>query len=208
MKISARNILATYYQASENELAYGAEWYAKAHRHAVVFSQRYGVSTRQAAYVISMLSPSNRWDQNLRDAESMLQAHAAGLPLDLVTVHTYGSNRTKAAAYLQGLIADEDLWTRDSKKTEAFGLLIAGHTDEGHVCVDGHACAIAMGERVPLDSVPRIRGKLYDTIADAYREAAERAGVAPHVMQATTWLVWRRLHLAGTPWDRNDVDFS
>ncbi len=37
---------------------------------------------------------------------------------------------------------------------------------------------------------------VYDAIADAYRAAAQRAGVTPSVMQATTWTVARPLRSA------------
>jgi len=42
--------------------------------------------------------------------------------------------------------------------------------------------------------VPSIGVKLRRTIKEDYREAARTLGVKPNVVQAVTWVCWRRLH--------------
>jgi hypothetical protein len=47
--------------------------------------------------------------------------------------------------------------------------------DKNAVCVDGHAYAIFIGERVPTTKTPSITPKLFETIQRAYQLVAKRS---------------------------------
>jgi hypothetical protein len=61
--------------------------------------------------------------------------------------------------------------------------------------LDRHAVRIACPDAKTAKDAQRILGwaGAYDLIADAYRIAADREGIAPHQMQAITWIAYRDL---------------
>lgn len=194
MKLTCGNILAVYFLASAEEIQTGLEWYNNARTIASHIAITYDAPLRQVCGVIAALSPSNKWERNCRDAENFVRVFAAGgNPLDL-KASTYGRNKQKALDILNGIDIDETL---NGRKTVAFYHCIAG--DSEHVCIDGHAYNIWMGERIPLDSVPSMGKALYATIVSDYIEATMlinqvcNTDYKPHEVQAITWTAWRRI---------------
>jgi hypothetical protein len=76
---------------------------------------------------------------------------------------------------------------------------------EACVTIDGHAACIAVGQRDTLADAPDVNIGAYRVLCRAYREAADKVGIPAHAMQATTWLTWRRLHVAPQHTDRRDI---
>lgn len=190
------NILSVWYGASEAERTEGADWYARAHKIARKMAEDNDTTTVVAAAVLSILSPSSTWSRNVRDAETMLAAWRSGATFGSFSCSTYGANKSKAWKLLQGKSTPETAFSVRAPKTRAFAELIADPRGRS-VVVDGHALCIALGERRTLASVPGVGQAAYAAVADAYRDAADVLGVAPHVVQATTWLAWRNLYLTG-----------
>jgi hypothetical protein len=83
------------------------------------------------------------------------------------------------------------------QKVVAFYRSIMG--DRNAVCVDGHAYAIFIGERIPTTKTPSITPKLFETIQRAYQLVAKRSAdlcgveLSPTQVQAVTWVTYRRL---------------
>lgn len=198
-RANTRHIAAMLQLASQADLAAGIEWYARAERLGHRLANEYGCTFEQAVGVIAALSPNNRWARNCADAEAMIQAWAVGADPETVTVCTYGVNRAKAATILamaepsQAAIAA----VLNGRKVTAFFLSITGRTDA--VCVDGHAYAIWMGQRVPTTKTPSLGVKLYAEIARAYCLVAKRSAalcgeqLTPAQVQAVTWVTYRRM---------------
>ena len=67
------------------------------------------------------------------------------------------------------------------------------------VCVDGHAYALWLGQYVLTTKTPSISPKLYQSISDAYRQAAITINritgysYTAAQIQAITWTVWQRI---------------
>ena len=194
MKLSYGNILAVYFLASSEEIQTGIRWYNDANSIAERIAEQYDAPIRHVCGVIAALSPSNKWERNCRDAENFIRVFAAGGDPLSVKVSTYGLNKFKALKILQGEDIDTTL---NGRKTVAFYHCIAGDSD--HVCIDGHAYNIWMGERLPLDSVPSIGKALYASIVSDYIEATRLINTVsdteykPHEVQAITWTAWRRM---------------
>jgi hypothetical protein len=116
-----------------------------------------------------------------------------------VTVCTYGAMRVKACRILamadpsQAAIAT----ILNGRKITAFFLSITGRPDA--VCVDGHAYAIWVGQRITTTNTPSLGVKLYADIARAYVLVAKRSAalcgevLTPAQVQAVTWVTYRRL---------------
>ena len=197
IKMSTQNIIAVYNLASASDKSQGSDWYARALTFAQQLSALYSIETATIVGVIAALSPRNRWERNMQDAESMVKVAAAGGKFsDLMNlkVCTFKTGKEKAARILTDNVTDkaELLAILKGPKLQEFFNCILG--DSGDVCIDGHAYSIWVGDRITLANVPSIGKKLRQTIKADYQEAAAILGVQPHVVQAITWVCWKRIH--------------
>lgn len=163
----------------------GATWYDTAHETSAAMGEAYEFSTPTVAGVIAALSPRCQWAVNVSFAERLLRACNGSAPWP-PRVHTM-NGRKQAWAIARGARPHQILnGGRGIGKTTAFWHNIMGnHTP---VTVDVWAARCAEGrdwvERQP-------EGKRYLRIERAYQLAAATEGVAPAVMQATTWITTR-----------------
>ena len=194
-KLAIRNILATFARATPEELDAGATWYARARAQCELLSSLSFVPLPQVCGVVAALSPSNRWERNLLDAATALRVagydHSRGYA-------TYAGQVAKAQKLAQVTplpMGAEEILDILGKglKTRAFFHNILFPSTSQHVTVDGHAANIARGKRLPLAQT-RVTPREYAALSAAYIEAAAQAGALPTTMQATTWVVWRRVH--------------
>lgn len=189
-----RNILACYHRASDTDRREGLYWYETAHNDARALGERYGISTAQAAGVIAALSPSNKWGNNLLDADLLISAWRAGKPLPAVGVYG-GRNVAKAGRILNGERDGAAVLLQFNRKTGpktwAFYQLIAEPLENDLVCIDRHAKAIAVNRAAGETDI--VRPSEYEHLAEHYRHVAGLVSLLPHQVQAITWVTWRRL---------------
>ena len=200
--IGTRNILAVFALATAGELQEGREWYHRANRVSAEIASAHGISLETAAGVIAALSPNNRWERNIVDAENIIRAYSIGGADEAqnVKVCTYGEMKDKAIAILEAPhhLHHEDIL--NGRKITAFYLCIIGCKDS--CCIDGHAYSIWFGDRLTMKQVPNIGKKLYAEICSDYVEAAailrgtgsRFSDLTAYEVQAITWVTWRRLH--------------
>jgi hypothetical protein len=200
LPITYGNILAVFFKATDLETINGAEWYPAANHAARIMASRYSVTLETAAGVMAALSPNNKWERNLTDADFMIRAYSAGGhdAANSIKVGTYNANKIKALNILSG---DDCMQILGGLKVRAFyDCILAGDS----VCVDGHAYAIWTGEYIPTTKTPKITPKLYKAISADYRLAAVainsilQAEYSAAQIQAITWLVWRRIIKEGS----------
>jgi hypothetical protein len=194
--MTASNILAVYQLANTADRFNGMAWYARAKELAVELCRQYPVSLYQAAGVIAALSPRNKWERNVADAENLIRVFCIDPEsVDSVKVCTFGSNKAKAIAILNLPKGSDGHDVRailsGPKLVEFFNCIMAEGDD---VCIDGHAYSIWAGDRITLANVPSIGKKLRATIKADYVAAAKEAGITAYEMQAVTWCAWRRIH--------------
>jgi hypothetical protein len=167
-------IIGTYHLSTDLERSNGKNWYRQAHRAALDLSGPFACGVITSAGVIAALSPNNKWERNLRDAQTLfdtfktLGAYAASQ----VRVCTFDTNKAKALAILklQSPTVDDVVTVLHGLKSSAFYRCILG--DSQAVCVDGHAYSIWAGELITTPKTPKISPSLYNQIADDYRTAA------------------------------------
>ena len=189
-----RNILKVYRRATESDTINGVEWYDRAKREAQRIAEYTNINIRTVVGVMAALSPNNRWERNVRDAEVMCERWVNGDSLDSFKVSCYNTMKAKAWSILDDELADDDdILTRlNGQKIRSFYSNIIG-LDE--VTIDGHALNIARGYREGLTTDKTNMGKRqYRELQLAYVKAAKRVKVKPHVLQAITWTTWRREH--------------
>lgn len=189
--------------ATDIEKGEGSDWYARAMIAAQTISNSTGVNVNKVAGVIAALSPNNRWERNLIDAENVCKVFVNGDVDDVMNVKvcTYGKMLVKAVKVLQCDKVSEIPTILNGRKIRAFYECIVGKSDA--VVVDGHAYSIWIGERLTMKQVPNIGIKLYANITADYIQATQEinakfnANLLPFQVQAITWVAWRRLHSVG-----------
>jgi hypothetical protein len=188
------NILSVYRQATDADKDEGILWYARAKVAAYEIALRHDIPVRIVVGVMAALSPNNRWERNVRDADRLIAAYLDGDDIESVSVSTYNKMRAKAWSILEAMPADDQHVMRllNGQKIISFFSNIMGHDT---CTVDGHARNIAFAERVGLtDNRTSIGKKLYAELQDAYNVAAHSVGMKAYEIQAITWVVWKRLH--------------
>lgn len=179
-----QNIISVFESATPEQLSAGRTWYPTAHQIADMMTDG---DVKVGAGLLAALSPQTSWAYNV---ELACDAYDTGRP----TRHVSDA-LSKAAKILAGL-DPSDVLPMD-KKTGHFYRCIVDPTDADAVCIDRHAHDIAVGQ--PFGSEDRglsAKGR-YALIAHCYREAAQRLGELPQVVQAVTWVAWRE-SLEGT----------
>ena len=193
----AKVITAIYSLATITDRNQGLNWYARALDFADNLGEVYDINYTTIVGVIAALSPRNRWERNMQDAETMVKVYANGGTYDdlmNLKVCTFKTGKRKAAEILTGKVTNrqELLDILKGPKLQEFFNCILGDVDD--VCIDGHAYSIWVGDRITLANVPAIGKKLRDKIKSDYQKAAKEIGIKPHELQAITWVCWKRIH--------------
>jgi len=210
---NAREIVARFTLATSQEVQLGCDWYPSALKIATRIADKYDLRVETVAGVIAALSPSNKWERNIYDAEALIKVWRAGATRDevlhpkhpIIKVCTYLTMKTKAwdilareeFLHLQMASSIPDI-LKGVKVVEFFNCITNPLLDD--VCIDGHAYSVWLGSRVPVDKVPNIQGKIRQTIKQDYRDATafindeldEQYSAA--TIQAVTWVTHKRIH--------------
>ena len=192
-KRNQKHIQALLDLASAGEQAEGLTWYKRAQLAATRLADQYEISIEGAAGVIAALSPRNKWERNLVDAENLIAAYVAG-GVDAaaeIKVCTFGKNKTKAIEILVWQSEAAVLNILSGPKLTEFYRCIMGEDD---VCIDGHAYSIWFGDRITLAKVPSIGKKIRAEIKKDYLAVAEKNNLKGYEVQAITWVAHRRIH--------------
>lgn len=159
----------------------GMGWYPYANFYALNLSYKFDLPVEKIAGVISALSPNNKWERNVLDAESVCLEYLGGPE---AKVCTYGLNKQKALSILNGTRIEDVL---KGNKTYAFYRNILDPSDKKYVTIDFHAVNI-----YDLSLTKReIKDKEYKRIAEEYIKTANMLNLLPNQLQATTWVTWR-----------------
>ena len=195
--MTVQSITAVFNLATVSDKNQGLNWYARALEFAHKLHLEYAIEPETIVGVIAALSPRNRWERNMQDAESMIKVYANGGTFEdlmQLKVCTFKTGKQKAATILANKVSDraELLAILKGPKLCEFFNCIMGDCDD--VCIDGHAYSIWVGDRITLANVPSIGKKLRQNIKADYQEAAKNLGLKSHELQAITWVCWKRLH--------------
>jgi hypothetical protein len=188
--VSPANVVRAYKESTPQEKAQGMRWYADAHLLATKMADG---DTRKGAILLSSYSSQVSWPVDMFNAARAAEENRALGPGDGMIS---GDMQANAQEALDGASVDEAL---QAPKTLAFARLIEHGGDEpgdtlGQVVIDRHALSVAMGERLPdKTQVPIGKARYHEYVADQYREAARQLNaegikIAPHQLQAVTWI--------------------
>ena len=197
---NAREIVAKFTLATSQEEQLGCDWYPSALKIASRIANKYGLRTEAVAGVIAALSPNNRWERNIVDAEAIIKCWAAGgTRTDILNVKvcTYGKMKAKAVDILTRDIPIVEI-LNGKKIIEFFNCITNPALND--VCIDGHAYSVWFGQRLTMKEVPAIGKKLRHQIKTDYCDATafinEELDTAytPADIQAITWVTHKRIY--------------
>ena len=181
------NILQMYHLASVEDHESGRSWYDRANRFCETLANSYDRTLADVAGIMSVLSPATSFEQNVIDTINVIAEN------DHETVSTYGPQYAKALDIRDWGIQPAEVVGQN--KTAAFWHNIVNYTSPGRVTVDRHSARVAVDVNMTAeDSYYYINTPAkYKVLETAYKTAAEHLDVLPHVLQAITWITYRRL---------------
>tara|TARA_R100001086_G_scaffold24244_1_gene11433 strand:+ start:1331 stop:1930 length:600 start_codon:yes stop_codon:yes gene_type:complete len=194
-----KNIINIYNLATPDEIKHGVTWYKKAYLESKKLALKYDIPIHIVIGVIASLSPNNKWDRNVENADTMINAFINGNAIESFKVSTYNKMKEKAWLILETMPSYEETITiLNGKKIVSFYKNING--DETEITIDGHARNIFYNDRQGLTTPKTNITKLeYAKIQKAYLKASKKIKVNDSVLkayelQAITWLAWKRIH--------------
>ncbi len=207
LSVNAREIVAKFTLATSQEVQLGCDWYRSALNIAGRIADRYHLPIETVAGVIAALSPNNRWERNIIDAEAIIKCWSAGgtdEDILAVKVCTYTKMQEKALAILTRYEKRDG--TRQSiteilngpKIIEFFNCITNPLLND--VCIDGHAYSVWFGQRLTMKQVPNIGKKLRQQIKTDYVDATAFINeelcecFTPADIQAITWVTHKRIY--------------
>ena len=188
-----RNILKVFAQCTDAELQHGLTWYSDAKQNAQNIADKYQLPLHVVIGVIAALSPTNSWEMNIRNADTMCRIFVDGGYVEDTKPSTYKTMRDKAWSILQTMPhnIDDVAFILNGPKITDFAYCIMGND----VCViDGHAWCIANRDRRTMQEVPNIGKRLRIELQQAYSRAGKKHSMTAYEMQAATWVAWKRIH--------------
>ena len=192
--ITTKNIIAIYKLANPSEIKHGLTWYVNATKDCKEIAIKYDLPIHIVIGVVSALSPNNKWERNIINANDLCKAFIDGQDMDSIKVSTYHKMKQKAWSILEQMPSyDETITILNGKKIVSFFRNISG--DETDITIDGHARNIYYNDRQGLTTPnTNIRKLEYLDIQKAYLRASKKLGIKAYELQAITWVAWRRIH--------------
>ena len=168
--------------ASDQQILAGQNWYKNANLEANKIAKKYDLDIYKVAQVISALSPRNKWDQNLKDADKVCEAFNLGFHPTDIKVCTFHSNKFKAF----NILASNTIITINSLKTYNFVNNIA-YLHNDYLTVDIWHLRACFNNMIKIDSATI--GKIaYQQIKYLTIKKANKLGLTGFEFQAIIWL--------------------
>lgn len=195
--ITTKNIIAIYKLAKPSEIKHGLTWYVNANSDCKEIAEKLELPLHIVIGVVSALSPNNKWERNVINAEDLCTAFINGQDMDSIKVSTYHKMKEKAWSILETMPNyEETIEILNGKKIVSFFKNISG--DETDITIDGHARNIYYNDKQGLTTPnTNIKKNEYKDIQKAYLRASKKLGIKAYELQAITWVAWRRIHGIG-----------
>ena len=125
--ITTKNIIAIYKLANPSEIKHGLTWYVNATKDCKEIAIKYDLPIHIVIGVVSALSPNNKWERNIVNADDLCKAFIDGQDMDSIKVSTYHKMKQKAWSILEQMPSyDETIKILNGKKIVSFFKNISG----------------------------------------------------------------------------------
>ena len=177
-----KNLLEMYEKRTDQHTQEGMQWYKTANQICVDMGKQLDYDPAVVAQVISALSPRNKWEKNIIDTRTVLEAVNDGKSPEDVKVSTFHSNKNKAFEIARG----ERGIDQASPKTYSFVKNIA-ELDDSKVTIDVWHLRACFGKTIESGLTP-LR---YKQLEQLTLKCAEMVGVRGYEFQAIVWGIVR-----------------
>ena len=82
--ITTKNIIAIYKLANPSEIKHGLTWYVNATKDCKEIAIKYDLPIHIVIGVVSALSPNNKWERNIVNADDLCKAFIDGQDMDSI----------------------------------------------------------------------------------------------------------------------------
>jgi len=151
--------------ATDSDIDNGIAWYKQAHYICKDLAKQYNVPIAVVASIVSALSPRNKWNQNIKDTITVLNAIHCNLSPDDIKVCTFHKNKYKA--FLLGQRKAQI--TEQSLKTFNFVRNIAD-LDENCITIDVWHLRACFGKTVNNTPTPTIYAQIKELTINKAKE--------------------------------------
>lgn len=177
-----KNLLEMYEKRTDQHTQEGMQWYKTANQICIDMGKQLDYDPAVVAQVISALSPRNKWERNIIDTRTVLEAVNKGMNPEDVKVSTFHSNKNKAFEIARG----ERGIDQASPKTYSFVKNIA-ELDASKVTIDVWHLRACFGKTIDSGLTP-LRYKQLEKLT---LKCAEMVGVRGYEFQAIVWGIVR-----------------
>ena len=177
-----KNLLEMYEKRTDQHTQEGMQWYKTANQICVDMGKQLDYDPAVVAQVISALSPRNKWERNIIDTRTVLEAVNDGKSPEDVKVSTFHSNKNKAFEIARG----ERGIDQASPKTYSFVKNIA-ELDDSKVTIDVWHLRAGFGKTIDSGLTP-LR---YKQLEQLTLKCAEMVGIRGYEFQAIVWGIVR-----------------
>ena len=175
--------------ATKKEIKQGLDWYKNANEQAKQIASQYNLDVYKVSQVISALSPRNKWQQNIKDANKLCEAYVLGLHPENIKVCTFHTNKFKAF----NILASNSEITANSLKTFNFVNNIA-YLSSKHLTIDIWHLRACFFNDIKINSASI--GKLaYEQIKVLTIDKANKLGLQGFELQAIIWLSAQKIFI-------------
>ena len=179
-KIS-NNLDLVFNMANSSQIKHGKEWYKLANYECTIIAIKHNIDLYKVIQVVSALSPRNKWNRNLIDADNLIDAFVSNKDINSFKVCTFNNNKYKAWTVLKDKI---DI-TSNSLKTYNFvnSILLMNSAltiDIWHL----RACFL---NDIKINNAS-IGKTAYNQIKDLTLNKAKNVGLRGYEYQAVIWL--------------------
>ena len=94
-KIS-NNLDLLFNMANNEQITQGKDWYKLANYECTIIAIKYNIDLYKVIQVVSALSPRNKWERNLIDANNLIDAFTSNKDINSFKVCTFNTNKFKA----------------------------------------------------------------------------------------------------------------
>lgn len=216
-KVSIKNLLSLYAEATDAEMQAGINWYPQARERAEEISSLYSLPLETVIKVAAALSPKCKWENNMDSAEWVIREFFSGCHIPDYSEYAEGKvylQRTPNADPSKRVLAEDGrisappagglkssvikaLWILQGidclsgPKVNDFYECILNWENYLGACIDSHAIQAWFGSlKGGTYGVPPT---FYRIVRADYIKAAEKVGLSPLQFQAVLWLVKKRL---------------
>lgn len=145
-------------------------------------ANKYNIPFEKMAAIVAVLSPGNKWKNNLLAAERVMQGS--------LIVNAYPDSLAKANKIKDSGDGYVSLVT-GPKVTVFYQSLLDPKSVENNLVLDGHAINIWRGEKRALKGLKKPSKETRQKMVDDYLKAAKELGVPVQSVQAVTWYIWK-----------------